>query len=263
MLALAGLFVFFATIEKTMDLFETINNVTIEFEQDINNCQTQDEVKDLQIKYLGRKSGLVTGFFKQLGSVPPEEKSRVGKEINNLKVKITGELEQKLVDLEQKDDDNDVFDPTVPGRYQYTGRLHPLTVVMDEMISVFHGLGFEIATGPEVETDYYNFEALNFPDDHPARNLQDTFYLDDGRILRTHTSPVQVRVMEKQKPPIRIIAPGRVFRKDTPDATHTPVFHQVEGLYVDKGVTLAELKGTLLAFARAMFGPGIDVRFRA
>ncbi|KPK91161.1 hypothetical protein AMJ80_07630, partial [bacterium SM23_31] len=142
-------------------------------------------------------------------------------------------------------------------------RLHPLTLVLDEIISLFDGMGFEVATGPDIETDYYNFEALNIPEDHPARDLQDTFYLNDGRLLRTHTSPVQIHVMETCRPPVRIIAPGRVFRKDTPDATHSPVFYQVEGLYVDEGVTLAELKGTLLAFARALFGPKMNIRFRS
>ncbi|MFC1557669.1 phenylalanine--tRNA ligase subunit alpha, partial [candidate division KSB1 bacterium] len=160
-------------------------------------------------------------------------------------------------------DSGQIIDLSLPGRQQFTGKLHPLTVLMNEMIAVFEGMGYEIATGPEIETDYYNFEALNIPEDHPARDLQDTFYLEGGKLLRTHTSPVQIRVMEKLKPPIRIIAPGRVFRKDTPDATHSPIFYQVEGLYVDRDVTLAELKGTLLAFARGLFGPEIDIRFRS
>ena len=156
----------------------------------------------------------------------------------------------------------EVIDVTLPGRKNELGRLHPLTRVLDELKDIFIGLGFKIAEGPEVEYDYYNFEALNIPKNHPARDTQDTFYIEDNIVLRTQTSPMQVRVMEKQKPPIRIIAPGRVYRNDAQDATHSPVFHQVEGLVIDKGVTMADLKGTLEAFIKALYGESARVRFR-
>ncbi len=246
-----------------MKIIDNINKVKAEFEIELKDCLDIENHQSLYRKYLSRKSGLIQGFFKEVASIPPEKKGMVGKEINDLKLMITAALDEKKKELETGDSRRELTDHSLPGRPQYIGRLHPLTIVLKEMISVFEGMGFEVVTGPEIETDFYNFEALNFPEDHPARDLQDTFFLDNGMLLRTHTSPVQIRVMEQQNPPIRIIAPGRVFRKDTPDATHTPVFNQVEGLYVDKNVTLAELKGSLLAFARALFGPKMDIRFRA
>ncbi|MFC1492857.1 phenylalanine--tRNA ligase subunit alpha [candidate division KSB1 bacterium] len=246
-----------------MEIIDRINKAKETFTEEIRNCSDTEAHQAIYRKYLSRKSGLIQELFKSVASSLPENKGKVGKEINDLKVMITAELEKRHQELESGADKKDSLDLSLPGRPQHIGRLHPLTIVLKEMISVFEGMGFEVATGPEIESDYYNFEALNIPEDHPAKDLQDTFYLDNGMLLRTHTSPVQIRVMEKQKPPIRIMAPGRVFRKDTPDATHTPVFYQVEGLYVDKNVTLAELKGTLLAFARALFGPNIDIRFRS
>jgi len=245
-----------------MELTEKLQKARSDFFSEISACDNEKSIQDIQNKYLGRKSGLVTQFFTELGKCPPKDKPAFGKQINDLKIYIQDSIEKRKESLQSRDRYT-AYDLSLPGRAHYFGKLHPLTLVMNEMISILEGMGFEVATGPEIETDYYNFAALNFPDDHPARDLQDTFYLDNDNLLRTHTSPVQIRVMEKQKPPIRIIAPGRVFRKDTPDATHSPTFHQVEGLYVDHDVTLAELKGTLLAFARAMFGPEIDVRFRS
>jgi len=190
-----------------------------------NNAQSLEEVR---IRFLGRK-GLLAEYFKKMGTVSAEEKPKLGETLNSLK----GECQEALERARQTLDVVEAKD----------GEAIDLTL-------------------PLMETEYYNFEALNIPDDHPSKDLQDTFYLEDGLLLRTHTSPVQIRTMEKQKPPVRIIAPGRCFRKDTPDATHSPEFHQVEGLVVDKGITFAHLKGTLLAFAQKLFGPGIQVRFR-
>jgi len=155
-----------------------------------------------------------------------------------------------------------VFDPTLPGTPWPRATKHPLLQVLDEIVDIFVSMGFSVESGPEIETDYYNFEALNIPADHPSRDLQDTFYLEHPHLLRTHTSPVQIRAMEKRRPPVRMIAPGRCFRKDTPDATHSPIFHQVEGLWVDKGVTFAHLKGVILAFAQKLFGKDVRIRFR-
>jgi len=246
-----------------MMLCEDIKTAKVQFNTDIKTCNSEQELQKLQIKYLGRKTGILTNFFKQLPTVAQEERPAVGQLINELKMYITDNLEVKKQELASQAEQLSTIDLTLPGRAVFSGKLHPLTIILNEIVSVLEGMGFEVATGPDIETDYYNFEALNIPENHPARELQDTFYLNNGKLLRTHTSPVQIRVMEKHKPPIRIIAPGRVFRKDTPDATHSPVFHQVEGLYINKDVTLAELKGTLLAFARAMFGPKMYIRFRS
>ncbi|MFC1733921.1 phenylalanine--tRNA ligase subunit alpha [candidate division KSB1 bacterium] len=246
-----------------MSVIKRINKAKEKFIGEIAACNKESCLKDLQTMYLGRKSGIVTNFFKEMSKSDPTDRPVIGKEINALKDFISERLDSRKISLVSIPDSGQIIDLSLPGRQQFTGKLHPLTVLMNEMIAVFEGMGYEIATGPEIETDYYNFEALNIPEDHPARDLQDTFYLEGGKLLRTHTSPVQIRVMEKLKPPIRIIAPGRVFRKDTPDATHSPIFYQVEGLYVDRDVTLAELKGTLLAFARGLFGPEIDIRFRS
>ena len=246
-----------------MTFSDKISKIYSDFEIDLNTCNDLDAISNVHIKYLGRKAGIITHLFKELSGVSPQEKPQFGQQINDLKSNVTKLIEKKREEVEKKITKDAAVDLTLPGRDVFVGRLHPLTLIQQEIIGIFEGMGFEIAMGPDIETDYYNFEALNIPQNHPARDLQDTFYLNNGKLLRTHTSPVQIRVMENQEPPIRIIAPGRVFRKDTPDATHSPVFYQVEGLYVDEGVTLAELKGALLTFARALFGPKIDIRFRS
>ncbi len=246
-----------------MGILENIDRIYKEFQNDLKACNDLESLNTNTIKYLGRKAGKITSLFRDLSGVLPEEKPLIGQKINDLKTTAVKSIEEKTRQIEKESGGPSTLDLTLPGRSEYVGRLHPLTIIQEEIISIFEGMGFEVTIGPEIESDYYNFEALNIPQDHPARDLQDTFYLSDGMLLRTHTSPVQIRVMERQKPPIRIIAPGRVFRKDTPDATHSPVFYQVEGLYVDEGVTLAELKGVLLTFARALFGPNIDIRFRS
>ncbi len=223
------------------------------------------ELDALRVKYLGKK-GELTAILKQMGSLSAEERPVIGQLANEIRGKIEEAISVKTAELksaavEQKLA-SEKIDVTMPGERSEMGKKHPLDAVLDEIKEIFLGMGFDIAEGPEVERDYYNFEALNIPKDHPARDTQDTFYINENILLRTQTSPVQVRVMEKQKPPIRIISPGRVYRSDAVDATHSPVFHQIEGLVVDKGVTMGDLKGTLADFAKRLYGPDAKVRFR-
>ena len=212
------------------------------------------------MQYMSRK-GEIAQIFDRLKDVPAEERPLIGKNLNELKNYISSELDKLLGQL-NKDSSQVRLDLTLPGRRPFVGRKHPLTKTLDEIKSIFYGMGFTVEDGPEIETDYYCFEALNIPKNHPARDMQDTLYITEDIVLRTHTSPVQVRVMEKTQPPVRIIAPGRVYRRDTPDASHSPFFHQVEGLVVDEGISFADLKGVITAFAHKMFGSDIKVRFR-
>ncbi|MGA2223666.1 MAG: phenylalanine--tRNA ligase subunit alpha [Syntrophobacteraceae bacterium] len=214
-----------------------------------------------RIRFLGRK-GELAQLFKELGNVPEQERREVGRLLNEAKSRleeIFSEATQRSRDLETSRRES--IDVTVPGRLPPLGRLHPITQIAMEISRIFNWLGFETVEGPEIELDYYNFEALNIPRDHPARDMQDTFYISEDVVLRTHTSPLQVRVMEKRKPPVRIIAPGRTYRCDS-DVTHTPMFHQVEGLMVGKDVSFGDLKGTLTTFVHQMFGPEVGLRFR-
>ncbi len=224
-----------------------------------------DALEQLRIKYLGKK-GELTAVLKGMGKLSPDERPVIGALANDIRSKIEGEIESKKAEISAKLEEEklklETLDVTMPGKRQATGELHPLTKVLENIKSTFIGMGFQIADGPEVEYDYYNFEALNIPKNHPARDEQDTFYISDNIVLRTQTSGIQVRVMEKTKPPIRIIAPGKVYRSDAVDATHSPVFHQIEGLVVDKGVTMADLKGTLEMFIHALYGESTKVRFR-
>ena len=201
-----------------------------------------------------------------MGQLSKEERPQIGALANEIRGVIENHIDTKKAEISEKLEEiklkSEVIDVTMPGKAQKTGKLHPLTKVMNNIKDTFIGMGFEIAEGPEVELDYYNFEALNIPPNHPARDTQDTFYINENTVLRTQTSPIQVRVMEKKKPPIRIIAPGRVYRSDAVDATHSPVFHQIEGLVVDKGVTMADLKGTLEMFIHRLYGENTKVRFR-
>lgn len=229
------------------------------------------ETKDLEgldqirIRFLGKK-GELTAVLKGMGALSSEERPKIGALANEVRTFLEKEIDERKAELSKKLQEEklkrEVIDVTMPGRKQELGHMHPLSQVLDEVQKVFIGMGFQIAEGPEVEYDYYNFEALNIPKNHPARDTQDTFYVEDNIVLRTQTSPMQVRVMEKQKPPIRIIAPGRVYRSDAVDATHSPIFHQIEGLVVDKGVTMADLKGTLEAFIKELYGQDAKVRFR-
>jgi len=209
--------------------------------------------------------GKFTALMKQLGALPREERPAAGKTINQAKVELEAAMSDRRRDLELKAAlPQEPTDFTLPGRRRPLGKLHPLTQVTEEIVRSFRKIGFAVADGPEVESEYYCFDALNTPEDHPARDVQDTFYLDgtDGQLLRTHTSSVQIRAMKKQAPPVRIIAPGRVYRRDTPDATHNPTFHQIEGLYVDREVTVGDLKGTVEFVFRELLGEETRIRFR-
>jgi phenylalanyl-tRNA synthetase alpha chain len=243
-------------------LKDRIEGVRNDFEKAAAQANDGRALEELRNLYLGRKKGHVTCLFEELRSVPPEEKREAGKLVNDLKALV----QKKILALEGKMRKPEVKavrpDLTLPGRSVYAGRPHPLVLFQEEIERIFLGMGYSIEEGPEIETDHYNFEALNFPPHHPARDSWDTLYITDDLLLRTHTSPVQIRVMEKKKPPIRIIIPGRVFRRETPDPTHLPMFYQVEGLVVDEGITFAHLKGTLEYFIRALFGERIKVRFR-
>ena len=215
--------------------------------------------------FLGKK-GELTGILKQMGKLSPEERPVIGQLANEVRSWIETDIETRLTEIKASQMaarlESEKLDVTLPGKRPQFGAKHPLSIVLDEIKEIFIGMGFEIADGPEVETDYYNFEALNIPKDHPARDTQDTFYINENILLRTQTSPVQVRVMEQKKPPIRIISPGRVYRSDALDATHSPLFHQIEGLVVDKGITFADLKGTLETFIKRLYGEDSVVRFR-
>jgi phenylalanyl-tRNA synthetase alpha chain len=239
-----------------------IEEVKSKFLSEILSVEDEKQLEELRVKYLGRR-GIIQSLFDKLREVPKEEKPALGKLLNELKELAQGKYNEKKLEIERKKAKvESVVDLTIPGRLKYTGRKHPLTQTLEEIKKIFIGMGFEVASGPEIEDDYHNFEALNIPPEHPARDMQDTFFIEDKIILRTHTSPVQIRVMESRKPPVRIIAPGRVYRNEAISARSYCLFHQVEGLYVDEGVSFAELKGTLLAFAKQMFGSDVKLRFR-
>jgi phenylalanyl-tRNA synthetase alpha chain len=232
---------------------------------ELARATTSQAVEQVRVRYLGKK-GLLTQLLRSVPALPPAERPVVGREANDAKAHIEAELERRLGALAGAERKArlaaDRVDLSLPGRRIVPGSQHPLSRVLDEIVDVFVGLGFQVVEGPEVETDYYNFEALNIPKDHPARDMQDTFYVADEILLRTHTSPMQIRTMERQKPPVRIIVPGRVYRRDALDQTHSPVFHQVEGLAVDRDISMGDLRGTLELFARELFGPDSRIRFR-
>lgn len=223
------------------------------------------ELENFRVKVLGKK-GELTGILKQMGSLSAEERPKMGQLANEVRQSIEEMLKTKTDDLKAKEQEIklklETVDVTLPGKKQELGHKHPLSIVLDEVKDIFIGMGFKIATGPEIEWDYYNFEALNLPPDHPARDTQDTFYITEKMLLRTQTSSVQVRVMEEQQPPIRIIAPGCVYRSDAVDATHSPFFHQIEGLVVDEGITMGDLKGNLMQFAKRLYGENTEIRLR-
>lgn len=247
-------------------MLDKLKELELETLKKIEQAENPGQLKEIKVRVLGKK-GELTGLLRSLGNIPAEERPAVGKEANLLREALEQALkikEQSIGDsLKEEQWEKQRFDVTLPGRPVLMGQKHPLTLVMDEIKEIFLGLGFQVAHGPDIESDYYNFEALNIPPEHPARDMQDSFYITNQYLLRTHTSPVQIRTMEKQAPslPVRIIAPGKVFRRDD-DATHSPMFHQVEGLAVDYGISFADLKGTLLLFVQEMFGPEQKIRLR-
>ncbi len=234
-------------------------------ERELRGAQDRRGLEELRVRYLGKK-GKLTAILKRMGSLSAQERPAVGKLANEIRANIESELAARAQELQKAETarrlEREKIDVTLPGTRRELGHRHPLSAELREIEGIFIGMGFRIVEGPEVEYDYYNFEALNMPKDHPARDTQDTFYITDNILLRTQTSPVQVRVMEKQKPPIRIISPGRVYRSDEVDATHSPVFHQIEGLVVDRGITFSNLKSTLETMIRRMYGENSVVRFR-
>jgi phenylalanyl-tRNA synthetase alpha chain len=243
------------------DSLETLRE---EIQDRIKGCASEPEIEGARVEYLGRK-GKLTLLLRGLKDVPPEERPRRGEQLNRMRRSIEEELENRLTDVKERQKEKflreEQIDVTLPGSRWERGHLHPLTLVVDEIIEVFWGMGFEIARGPDIEDDYHNFEALNIPLDHPARDMQDTFFVSADRLLRTHTSPVQIRVMENRRPPLQIIVPGAVYRHDD-DATHSPMFHQVEGFMVDRRIAFSDLKGVLTHFLRQMFREETGVRFR-
>lgn len=233
-------------------------------ENEVKAITSLKEAELLKIKYLGRK-GIVSDFMKMLPTLPVEQRAAFGQQLNALKGEITIVLEERITSLPSEaapKGKQELFDITLPGTQPFIGKKHPLTQTIDDIKEVFSGLGFDVAYGPEVELEYYNFDALNIPSDHPSRMDFDTFYIKNDVLLRSQTSTVQIRVMEKQKPPVRIIAPGRVYRPDTVDARHSFMFHQVEGLLVDEGVSFADLKGVLNQFIKTYFGKNVQMRLR-
>ena len=244
---------------------EALNNILAAAKAELEQAQDAKALEDIRVRYLGKK-GELTVILKQMGSLSAEERPVIGQLANQVRAEIESMLAETGAELKEKALEKRLMeerlDVTLPGKKQVIGHQHPLNLVLDELKEIFLGMGFDVVQGPEVELDYYNFEALNIPKNHPARDTQDTFYIDDNVVLRSQTSPVQVRTMEKQQPPIRVIVPGRVYRSDEVDATHSPMFHQIEGLVVDKGVTMADLKGTLKVFVKRLYGEDTQVRFR-
>jgi phenylalanyl-tRNA synthetase alpha chain len=234
------------------------------FSQDIEAAVTLDQLQGVRVKYLGRK-GLLTSLLKQLKKLPIDERPKAGAEANRLKEEIETSIEKRRLTFQSQSElerfRSEKIDVTLPGKKRPLGRLHPITQVIRESVDIFVGLGFTVALGPEIESEYYHFEALNMPPEHPARDMWSTFYVTDNLVLRAHTSPVQIRVMEKTAPPVRIISVGRCYRRDPFDPSHSPVLHQIEGLYVDECVSFGDLKGTLEVFVEKMYGEDVDVRF--
>lgn len=232
---------------------------------EIENAKTSSEIEEIRVKYLGKKGELTT-ILRGMKDVSKEERPLVGRMVNEVKSLVEEHIEKASKAIKNKEKlerlEKEVIDISLPGKKNRVGKKHPLYLTLENMKNIFISMGFTIEEGPEIELDRYNFEALNIPKDHPARSEQDTFYINDNLVLRTQTSPVQVRTMENQKPPIKMISPGKVYRSDDVDATHSPIFYQMEGLVIDKGVTFADLKGTLELFAKKMFGNSVKTKFR-
>ena len=248
-----------------MDMQEQLRKIQEEAAASLEAVSDKAGLDALRLKLLGKKGDL-TMLLRSMGQLPADMRPKAGQMINEVREKLTAQLDSldgRIKKLEQeKKLAREAIDVTEPRKHTPLGSMHPVSLVQDQLIDVFTGMGFDVVEGPEVEYDHYNFELLNLPKNHPARDAQDTFYIEDNIVLRTHTSPVQARTMLTRKPPIRIVCPGRVYRADELDATHSPVFHQMEGLVIDEDVTMADLKGTLDAFARALYGDDVTTRFR-
>ena len=248
-----------------MDIRENLAQISEELRNELAQTNAMPPLEALRVRVLGKK-GSLTALLRGMGQLSPEERPKAGQLINDARERLTRLLDEKQRELAAREKEarlaKEAIDVTEPRDLPLMGAEHPIQLVLDEVLSCFEGLGYEVVEGPEVELDHYNFELLNLPKNHPARDAQDTFYIDDNIVLRTHTSPVQARTMLTHKPPIRIVCPGRVFRADEVDATHSPVFSQCEGLVIDEGITMGDLKGTLDEFARQMYGEGIRTRFR-
>jgi len=242
---------------------QTLRDRVSEGMGEAQSADSEATIEAVRIKYLGRK-GLMPQVMKELKTVAPDERAEVGQLANSFKNELSALLDSRRASLAPGADESGAapFDVSLPGRWLRRGTRHPISSVIEEAVAIFGRMGFTVAEGPDVETGYHNFEALNTPPYHPSLDRKDTFWLDDGRLLRTQTSPVQIRMMESRQPPVRIVTPGRCYRRDTTDATHSANFHQIEGLYVDRDVSLSDLKGTLAYFAREMMGPDVAVRFR-
>lgn len=244
---------------------EKLEGIKLNALEELKSVSSRTELENLRVKYLGKK-GELTQILRGMGGLSAEERPIVGKVANEVRESLEAAIESSVNDMKNKEKEiklkSEIIDISMPGKKQIIGKKNPLELTLDSIQDIFISMGFSIEEGPEVEKDYYNFEALNIPKNHPARGEQDTFYINDDVVLRTQTSPVQIRVMENQKPPIKMISPGKVYRSDAVDATHSPIFYQVEGLVIDKGITFADLKGTLEMFVRKMFGDKMETKFR-
>jgi phenylalanyl-tRNA synthetase alpha chain len=250
------------TVQSGQDFVERLQEAETRFRERLQDVGDEQELEQLRVDFLGRK-GSISRMMAQIPGLPEEDRPRAGRSANQVKKTLQDLLSGKQAELEEQNRwaERSRFDPSLPGRPPWLGSQHPVTLVQDEICSVFISLGYEVVTGPEVETDFYNFEALNIPQDHPARDMQDTLYVSDRVLLRTHTSPLQIRTMLRGSPPLAAIAPGKVYRRDA-DLTHTPMFHQIEGFLVDENVNMAQLRGTLTYFAHKVFGKETKLRFR-
>lgn len=247
-----------------MNAFSKLKNIEDEALNKIKEASSSSVLEELKIQYLGRK-GELTLILREIGTLTKEERPRFGKEANITKEKVEKSIDERILSIQEKEQqtqiEEDFIDSSLPGIQPQFGKLHPITKTFNEILEIFVGLGFSIAQGPEIETEYNNFEALNMPKNHPSRDMQDTFYVEGDKVLRTHTSPVQIRVMKNEVPPLRIVAPGKVYRCDA-DISHSPMFHQIEGFMVDEVITFSHLKGVLTAFLSQVFSNSIKVRFR-
>lgn len=243
-----------------------VDQLRAQFSSDLAGATTEEQAVALRDRWIGRKSGILTAEMKTLGGLSPDERRQLGQDLNKLKEEVEARIADLLAEFQLRREAEQLkreqIDVTLPGRRIASGRLHPITLLRERIEDIFVSMGYTIEDGPEIETDFYNFDALNIPPQHPARSSQDTFYLRSGLALRSQTSTVQIHAMQRRRPPLRVIAPGRVFRRDTPDATHNPMFFQVEGLLVDRHVTLGDLKGTISEFVSRLFGPATRTRFR-